>query len=126
MQDRRLQPTVSDVTTSLKMLVSLIAIAQERIRPNHIMPPFTIPQGSPILIRSIPKRFFPTTASPSSPGPSSPGSHGLDEAEIERELSMDVDKAGSDQEEKAEEMLISSMVSALRRSIAIIKRDCPS
>ncbi|KAG7575317.1 hypothetical protein FFLO_00481 [Filobasidium floriforme] len=94
--DRRLQPTVSDVTTSLKML------------------------GSPVLIRSIPKRCFPSSTTPTpygsgygspsgSSGPSSPGSLAVDEAEIERELFMDVDRASLAQEEE-EERLISNMM----------------
>lgn len=77
-------------------------------------------QGSPVLIRSTPKRYLPSSitstpygsgyGSPSgSSGPSSPGSLALDEAEIERELFMDVDKASLAQEEE-EERLISNMV----------------
>jgi hypothetical protein len=72
------------------------------------------------LIRSTPKRYLPssTTSTPygsghgspsGSLGPSSPGSLAVDEAEIERELFMDVDKASLAQEEE-EERLISNMV----------------
>lgn len=81
---------------------------------------FETSQGSPVLIRSTPKRYLPSSptstpygsgfGSPSgSSGPSSPGSLAVDEAEIERELFMDVDKASLAQEEE-EERLISNMV----------------
>jgi hypothetical protein len=71
-------------------------------------------------MRSTPKRYLPSSitstpygsgyGSPSdSSGPSSPGSLAVDEAEIERELFMDVDRASLAQEEE-EERLISNMV----------------